>query len=133
VISYECPVNQQRPANALFHNEGGTRLVNVLAHDSPLNVADHGVQWVDYNHDGALDLSVTRGYTTNGGHFLFRNTLPESVKSRSLEVTVLDSKGHRTRFGQDSRHASGVHRRRLQQPERDPAPLRPREARAGYR
>jgi hypothetical protein len=52
-----------------------------------IHVADHGVQWVDYNNDGGLDLSVTRGYTTTGGHFLFRNTLPESVKRRSLEVT----------------------------------------------
>jgi len=103
VISYEGPVNQQRPANALFHNEGGKRFVNVLAKDSPLNVADHGVQWVDYNNDGGLDLSVTRGYTTTGGHFLFRNTLPASAQRRSLEVTVLDSKGHWTRFGAEVR------------------------------
>src|SRR5438034_541402 len=103
VISYEGPVNQQRPANALFHNEGGTRFVNVLTKDSPLNAADHGVQWVDYNNDGGLDLSVTRGYTTTGGHFLFRNTLPESVKRRSLEVTVLDSKDHWTRFDAEGR------------------------------
>ena len=110
VISYEGPVNQQQPANALFHNEGGKRFVNVLTKDSPLNIADHGVQWVDYNNDGALDLSVTRGYTTKGGHFLFRNTLPESAKRRSLEVTVLDSKGHWTRFGAEVRlyDASGM-------------------------
>jgi hypothetical protein len=103
VISYEGPVGQQQPANALFRNEGGKRFVNVLTKDSPINVADHGVQWVDYNNDGGLDLSVTRGYTTKGGHFLFRNTLPESVKRRSLEVTVLDSKGHWTRFGAEVR------------------------------
>jgi hypothetical protein len=103
VIAYEGPVKQQRPANALFHNETGKRFVNMLTKDSPLNVADHGVQWVDYNNDGGLDLSVTRGYTTKGGHFLFRNTLPESVKRRSLEVTVLDSKGHWTRFGAEVR------------------------------
>lgn len=103
VISYEGPVNQQQPANALFHNEGGKRFVNVLTKDSPLNVGDHGVQWVDYNNDGGLDLSVTRGYTSKGGHFLFRNTLPDSVKRRSLEVTVLDSKGHWTRFGAEVR------------------------------
>jgi hypothetical protein len=103
VIAYEGPVNQQRPANTLFHNEEGKRFVNVLTKYSPLNVADHGVQWVDYNNDGGLDLSVTRGYTTTGGHFLFRNTLPESVMRRSLEVTVLDSKGHWTRFGAEVR------------------------------
>jgi hypothetical protein len=103
VISYEGPVDQQRPANALFHNEGGRRFVNVLAKESPFNAADHGVQWVDYNSDGGLDLSVTRGYTKAGGHFLFRNTLPESVKRRSLEITVLDSKAHWTRFGAEVR------------------------------
>ena len=103
VIAYEGPVNQQRPANMLFHNEGGKRFVNVLTKDSAVNVADHGVQWVDYNNDGGLDVSVTRGYTTAGGHFLFRNTLPDSVKRRSLEVTVLDSNGHWTRFGAEVR------------------------------
>ena len=46
---------------------------------------------------------MTRGYTKTGGHFLFRNTLPESVKRRSLEITVLDSKGHWTRFGAEVR------------------------------
>jgi len=103
VIAYEGPVGQQRPVNALYHNEAGKRFVNVLTKESALNVADHGVQWVDYNHDGGLDASVTRGYTTKGGHFLFRNTLPESVKKRSLEVTVLDSKGRWTRFGAEVR------------------------------
>src|SRR5262245_25652090 len=103
VISYEGPVGQQQPVNALFHNEGGNRFVNARAKNSPLNVADHGVQWVDYDNDGGLDLSATRGYTTKGGHFLFRNTLPESVKRRSLEMTVLDSKGHWTRFGAEVR------------------------------
>jgi hypothetical protein len=103
VIAYEGPVDHQRPVNLLFHNDAGKRFVNVLTTDSALNVADHGVQWVDYDNDGGLDLSVTRGYTTTGGHFLFRNTLPESAKRRSLEVTVLDSKGHWTRFGAEVR------------------------------
>ena len=103
VISYEGPLDHQQPTNELFHNEGGNHFVNLLAKNSALNVADHGVQWVDYNNDGGLDLSVTRGYTTKGGHFLFRNTLPESAKRRSLEVTVLDAKGHATRFGAEVR------------------------------
>ena len=103
VISYEGPANKQEPHNALFRNDGAAGFVNVLTHDSPLNVADHGVQWVDYDHDGGLDLTVTRGYTTKGGHFVFRNTLPDSVKRRSLAVTVLDSKGNWTRFGAEVR------------------------------
>ena len=64
VISYDGPVGHQQPKNALFHNEGGKRFVNVLAGNGALNVGDHGVQWVDYNNDGGLDVSVTRGYTT---------------------------------------------------------------------
>ena len=58
------PVDHQQPENALFHNEGGKGFVNVLAKNSALNVADHGVQWVDYNNDGGLD--ATRA-TRDGG------------------------------------------------------------------
>jgi len=77
--------------------------VNVLTGNSPINVFDHSAQFVDFDHDGGLDLSVTRGYTTSGGHFVFRNTLPDAVKRRSLSVMVLDSKGHHTRFGAEVR------------------------------
>ena len=103
VISYEGPVDHQVPHNTLWHNDGGKSFTNVLTEQSPLNVGDHGVQWVDYDHDGGLDISITRGYTTTGGHFLFRNTSPDAVKRRSLEVTVLDSKGHWTKFGSEVR------------------------------
>ena len=103
VIAYEGPSGAQTPHNTLFRNDGAAGFVNVLSKDSPLNVADHGVQFVDYDNDGGLDLSVTRGYTTVGGHFLFRNTLPDAVKQRSLSVLVLDAKGHHTRFGAEVR------------------------------
>ena len=76
MISYEGG-RPAAPPNTLFHNDGGKGFVNVLTRDSPLNAADHGVQFVDYDGDGGIDLSVTRGYTPKGGHFLFRNTLPE--------------------------------------------------------
>jgi len=33
----------------------------VLPVDSPLNMADHGVQFVDYDRDGGIDLAVTDG------------------------------------------------------------------------
>jgi hypothetical protein len=84
--------------------------VNVLTKDSPLNVADHGVQFVDYDNDGGLDLSVTDGYGPVGGHFVFRNTLPDDVKRRSLSVLVLDSRGHFTRFGAEVRLFDGAGR-----------------------
>ena len=103
VISYEGAVGAQTPLNALFRNDGPKGFVNVLTKRSPLNLADHGVQFVDYDNDGALDLSVTDGYGPEGGHFVFRNLLPEVAKKRSLSVLVLDAKGHHTRFGAEVR------------------------------
>ena len=58
---------------------------------------------MDYDNDGGLDLSITDGYTDVGGHFLFRNTIPDEAKRRSLSVLVLDAKGHQTRFGAEVR------------------------------
>ena len=49
----------QQPANRLYRNLGGKGSVNILPAGSALNVADHGVQWVDYDRDGRLDLIVT--------------------------------------------------------------------------
>jgi hypothetical protein len=103
VISYEGASGAQTPLNALFRNDGAKGFVSVLSKDSPLNVADHSVQFVDYDNDGALDLSVTDGYGSTGGHFVFRNALAEEAKKRSLSVLVLDSKGHFTRFGAEIR------------------------------
>ncbi|HEX7945899.1 MAG TPA: CRTAC1 family protein [Phenylobacterium sp.] len=103
VMSYEGPPNQQTPLDSLFHNEGGKRFVNVLRKGGPLDAGDHGVAWVDYDRDGAIDLSVTRGYSPVGGHFLFRNLLPKPLARQSLEVTVLDAKGHFTQTGAEVR------------------------------
>ena len=58
---------------------------------------------VDFDNDGGLDLSLTDGYGPEGGHFVFRNTLPDAAKKRSLSVLVLDGKGHQTRFGAEVR------------------------------
>jgi hypothetical protein len=103
VMSYQGPVGAQTPLNALFVNEGAKGFVNALTKDSPLNAGDHGVQLVDYDNDGALDLSLTDGYGEKGGHFVFRNTLPAEATRRSLSVLVLDAKGHHTRFGAEVR------------------------------
>jgi hypothetical protein len=110
VMSYEGPVGQQTPTNALFRNDGAKGFVNVLTRDSPLNAGDHGVQLVDYDNDGGLDLSLTDGYGDVGGHFLFRNLLPDEAKRRSLSVLVLDAKGHQTRFGAEVRVRDGAGR-----------------------
>jgi hypothetical protein len=103
VISYEGGSGAQTPVNALFRNDGSAGFVNVLSKDSPLNAADHSVQFVDYDNDGALDLTVTDGYGPQGGHFVFRNALPDVAKRRSLSVVVLNAKGHHTVFGAEVR------------------------------
>jgi len=103
VMSYEGPAGQQTPKDSLFHNEGGKGFVNVLKAGGPLDAGDHGVAWVDYDRDGAVDLSVTRGYSPVGGHFVFRNLLPKAVARQSLQVTVLDAKGHFTQQGAEVR------------------------------
>ena len=103
VAAYSGPPGKQSPDNRLYRNLGGKRFVNVLASDSPLNAADHGGQWVDYDQDGALDLSITRGYTDQGGHFVFHNELPTQKRLRSLSVLVTDRDGRRTRMGAEVR------------------------------
>jgi hypothetical protein len=110
VISYEGPVGKQTPLNALFRNDGSAGFVNVLTRDSPLNAGDHGVQFVDYDNDGGLDLTLTDGYGPTGGHFVYRNTLPDDTRRRSLSVVVLDSQGHVTRFGAEVRLFDGAGR-----------------------
>ena len=103
VISYEGVAGAQTPLNALFRNDGAAVFVNVLTKGSPINAGDHGVQFVDYDSDGGLDLTMTDGYGAEGGHFVFRNRLSDEAKKRSLSVMVLDSKGNFTRFGAEVR------------------------------
>ncbi|QNO25600.1 CRTAC1 family protein [Sphingopyxis sp. OPL5] len=103
VTAYTGKSGQQQPANRLYRNLGGEGFANILTPDSMLNVADHGVQWIDYDRDGALDLSVTRGYTDTGGHFLFHNDLGKAAARRGLAVRVLDKAGRFTRMGAEVR------------------------------
>jgi hypothetical protein len=103
ISSYEGPRGEQKPHDALFHNMGGKGFVNVLTPDSPLNRSDHGAEWVDYDNDGALDLSITRGYTAAGGQFLFHNNLPKAAAERSLAIMVLDAQGLYTQAGAEVR------------------------------
>ncbi len=103
VMSYVGAAPNQVPTDALFHNEGGKGFVNVLTKGGPLDAGDHGVTWVDYDRDGAVDLSLTDGYSDKGGHFLFRNALPKAQARQSLQVTVLDAKGRFTQQGAEVR------------------------------
>lgn len=102
VASYERVDGVQEPRNRLFINEGG-RFLNVLETGDPMNSADHGVVWVDYDRDGDVDLSVTDGYGPAGGHPVFRNELAEAARSRGFGVRVRDADGHATQAGAEVR------------------------------
>lgn len=86
----------------LYRNEGAifrdVTPSNILKHD-----ATHGVQWMDYDNDGDLDLALADNGTTGGVHFLFRNRLPASARQRGLNVMVVDGRGRYTRAGAEVR------------------------------
>ena len=103
VMSYVGAAPNQVPTDSLVHNQGGKGFVNVLIKGGPLDAGDHGVTWVDYDRDGAVDLNVTDGYSPVGGHFLFRNLLPKAKARQSLQVTVLDAQGRYTQQGAEVR------------------------------
>lgn len=102
IADYHKEGEVSRPASHLFRNEAG-KFVNVLGHDSPLNAADHGVQWADFDNDGDLDVSLTQGYSTDAGEPVFRNELNQQARGHSMQVAVLDRHGRATRVGAEVR------------------------------
>jgi hypothetical protein len=66
------------------------------------NGATHGIQWVDFDGNGALDLAMCNN-NPNGHHYLWRNLLPPERAGRSLQVMVLDKNGHATKPGSEVR------------------------------
>ena len=88
--------------DALFINRGATggfaeALPDViLKHD-----ATHGVQFVDFDGDGRLDLSLTNNDPAGGGHPLLRNIAP--ARGRSFFVSVTDAAGRQTLAGSEVR------------------------------
>src|SRR5262245_61981378 len=99
VSSYiDRPVNEK---DFLFHHDGAKfsdAMIELIAKHG----ATHGVQWVDFDGDGALDLSLANN-NPNGGHYLFRNTMPAAQARRSIQVSVVDQQGHATRAGSEVR------------------------------
>jgi hypothetical protein len=92
------------PNDHLFKNQGNGRFVEIPLKGSALNVADHGVQWVDYDTDGALDLSLTDDFTKEvTRHTLLHNDLAQNRRRNSLEITVVDAQGRYTRAGSEVR------------------------------
>ena len=74
----------------LFRNTGDG-FVDVLPQDKNAPIrrldADHGVKWLDFDGDGALDLSLASNHK-KGAHQLFRNVLPAPLARRSLQVNL---------------------------------------------
>jgi hypothetical protein len=99
VSSYvERPVNER---DFLYHNDGAT-FADALPEIVAKHGATHGVQWVDFDADGALDLALANNNPA-GGHHLFRNLLPLDRARRSIQVLVVDRNGHHTRAGSEVR------------------------------
>ena len=68
----------------------------ILKHD-----ATHGVQFVDFDRDGRLDLALANNDPAGGGHPLLRNT--GVMRGRSIAVEVTDPNARRSRAGSEVR------------------------------
>jgi hypothetical protein len=110
ITSYHGKTPDQTPADALFHNEGGRRFVNVIDQHPVVNDGDHGVEWVDYDADGAIDLTVTHGYSAVGGHFVFRNVMPATQAARGMNIMPLAADGGAAKPGTEVRLYDGSNR-----------------------
>lgn len=64
--------------------------------------ADHGAQWVDFDQDGDLDLSLT-GAADDGMHYVMRNSRNNEDAGSSIQVMVVDGSGNATRAGAEVR------------------------------
>ena len=67
----------------------------ILKHDAT------GVQFVDFDQDGRLDLALTNNDPDGGGHPLLRNT--SAMRGRSFAVEVTDPNARRSRAGSEVR------------------------------
>jgi hypothetical protein len=99
VSSYvERPINEH---DFLYHHDG-PRFADAMVDLIAKHGATHGVQWVDFDRDGALDLALANN-NPNGGHYLFRNKLPADRARQSIQVDVVDMGGRHTRPGAEVR------------------------------
>lgn len=85
----------------LYRNVGGS-FIDVLPENMANNDGSHGVQWLDTNGNGAVDLVLANNHP-EGTHYLFRNLLAPDRARRSLQVLVQDGQGGLTRAGSEVR------------------------------
>jgi hypothetical protein len=107
-------VNVTHYPDHLFHNagprDGRPRFEDVLPALVNEHDGSHGVQWVDFDGDGALDLALTNNDLA-GGHYLFRNLLPAVDARRSLSIDVVNGDHRHTKPGAEVRvYAAGTRR-----------------------
>ncbi|HEX6165055.1 MAG TPA: CRTAC1 family protein [Vicinamibacterales bacterium] len=86
--------------DALFIN-AAVRFVDALPAAIQRHDATHGVQFVDFDQDGRLDLALTNNDPQGGGHPLWRNT--SRMRGRSIAVEVTDPNARRSRAGSEVR------------------------------
>lgn len=101
-VGYHRVDGVQVPLNLLYRNDGDT-FTSVIGEDHLINAGDHGIEWIDYDYDGDIDLSLTDGYGPEGGHFLFSNGAAELGVYSGLNVLVLDANGRFTDPGAEVR------------------------------
>ena len=106
VTGYRGSGAERRTDVKLYRNADG-RFRNILSDDDPLQAGDHGIDLVDFDNDGDLDISFTRDAGPAGGHFVFRNELPVEDHARSLRILVLDAQGRFTKPGAEVRLLNG--------------------------
>ncbi len=85
-----------------LYRHAGSRLTDVRAALKFPHGATHGVQWADFDGDGNLNLALANN-NPSGTHSLYRNLLPPARAKRSIQVMVLDERGHATRAGSEVR------------------------------
>jgi hypothetical protein len=129
VSSYvDRPVNER---DYLYHNEGGL-FRDVLPSEFAKRGATHGIQWVDFDGDGALDLAIANNnpdgnlslsqFAATGA----RPALSSSARARRqrpLHASRLRSANLRPRHTQGPRQSHRRHRQRLLLAERDAGAL----------
>jgi hypothetical protein len=85
----------------LFRNASG-KFVDVTPSILLKKGGTHGIQWVDFDMDGDLDLSLANNNEL-GTHPLYRNKLPAEQARRSIQILVVDENGRATRAGSEVR------------------------------